>query len=148
MNATQQIPSLIPVDFNPFDEGHPIEKVVAINQSQQEIFLSCLLGGPEANLAYNESVTLQLEGDFNTENFQKAFAQVLARHEALRSVISTDGTRLVIYEKVDFIPRIIDYSSLRETHQLTEHESLLKQEMCIAFDLFNGPLFRVIIEDN
>jgi len=148
MNATQQIPSLIPVDFNPFDEGHPIEKVVAINQSQQEIFLSCLLGGPEANLAYNESVTLQLEGDFNTENFQKAFAQVLARHEALRSVISTDGTRLVIYEKVDFIPRIIDYSSLRETHQLTEHESLLKQEMCIAFDLFNGPLFRVIIEEN
>ena len=148
MNATQQIPSLTPVDFNPFEEGHLIEKMVTINQSQQEIFLSCLMGGSEANLAYNESITIQLEGDFQTNNFQKAFAQVLARHEALRSVISTDGTRLVIYEKVDFIPRIIDSSSLSATDQLIEHESLLKREMCTAFDLFYGPLFRVIIQKN
>ncbi len=45
--------NFIEVDFDPFEDGKEIEKTVTINEPQREIWLSCMLGGDAANLAYN-----------------------------------------------------------------------------------------------
>ncbi len=52
------------IDYDPFC-GTEIQKVVPTTEPQQEILVSCMLGGEEANLAYNESISLQLNGRIN-----------------------------------------------------------------------------------
>jgi len=47
--------TLTPVDFNPFQEGKEITKVVFSNEPQKEIWLSCAIGGKESSLAYSGS---------------------------------------------------------------------------------------------
>ena len=66
--------SYIPVDFNPFAEELEIEKVAFTNESQREIWLSCVIGGDGANLSYNESVSLVITGNFKFIAFQKYIA--------------------------------------------------------------------------
>jgi hypothetical protein len=48
---------------NPF-EGPAIEKVGGLVDAQKEVWLSCILGGKEANLSYNQSISLDLQGRF------------------------------------------------------------------------------------
>ena len=93
--------NFIEVDYNPFEEGKEIEKVITLNESQKEIWLSCVIGGNPASLAYNESVSLQLSGRFNLRAFQEAVKLVTARHEALRANVSKDGENLIVYNQVD-----------------------------------------------
>ena len=60
-----------PVIFNPF-RGPEISQVVPMTESQTEIWLSCMLGGEEGNVAYNESNSLRLKGDLNVPALKKA----------------------------------------------------------------------------
>ncbi|KQN34717.1 hypothetical protein ASE92_14125 [Pedobacter sp. Leaf41] len=136
---------LISVDFNPFEQDRRIEKLVSINKAQQEIYLSCLMGGNEANIAYNESVSIAIKGHFDIDNFRKAFQQLVQRHEALRSHISGNGEKLIIY---DAIPYQIEVENLHHlSHELKKlHiDEFLDTQMSLAFDLHEAPLFRVFI---
>jgi len=133
------------VDFNPFEDERTIGKVIAINKAQQEIFLSCLLGGDEANLAYNESVSINLTGNFEIEYFKMAFAQVIDRHEALRSVVSGDGEKLIIYKEMPFEIAVQDLSGLTPKTKELESSNFLKKQMSTPFDLNQGPLFRAFV---
>ncbi len=137
--------NLIAVDFNPF-EGNEIEKIAITNEPQREVWLSCILGGEEASLAYNESVSLELRGKFNDSAFEKAIHDLIARHEGLRAVLSQNGEDLIIYKELIF--DIIRSEDLSET-LLVEKELLLKSfiqlEMAKPFDLYNGPLFRIYL---
>ncbi|KQM78524.1 hypothetical protein ASE74_13560 [Pedobacter sp. Leaf216] len=136
------------VDFNPFEDERAINKVISINKAQQEIFISCLLGGDEANLAYNESVTINLTGNFEIEYFKAAFAQVINRHEALRSVISGDGEKLIIYNEMPFEIAVQNLSHLPQKGREIEFSTFLKSQMAIPFDLNEGPLFRAFVHRN
>ncbi|TCD23398.1 non-ribosomal peptide synthetase [Pedobacter psychrodurus] len=133
------------VDFNPFEDERAINKVISINKAQQEIFISCLLGGDEASLAYNESVSINLEGSFEIEYFKKAFAQVIHRHEALRSVLSGDGEKLIIYNEMPFEVVLHDLSVLPLKRRQFELSAFLKDQMSTPFDLNEGPLFRAFV---
>ncbi|MDQ0964913.1 amino acid adenylation domain-containing protein [Flavobacterium sp. W4I14] len=136
------------VDFNPFEDERAIDKVISINKAQQEIFISCLLGGDEANLAYNESVTINLRGNFEIEYFKDAFAQVINRHEALRSVVSGDGEKLIIYNEMPFEIALQNLSGLPQKGKEFEFSTFLKAQMSIPFDLNEGPLFRAFVHRN
>ena len=98
--------SLLSVPFDPF-AGHEIEKVVVTNESQRELWLSCILGGEDASLAYNESVSLTLEGELNHSAFKEALKLLALRHEALRAVLSPNGEQLIIYK--DLTPELLEY---------------------------------------
>jgi amino acid adenylation domain-containing protein len=137
--------NLVAVDFDPF-EGNEIEKIAITNEPQREVWLSCMLGGDEASLAYNESVSLQLQGDFNELAFRKAIQDLIVRHEGLRAVISRNGEDLIIYKEI-----AVDLYSSTELSDLDikEKQPALKdfihKEMGKPFDLYEGPLFRIYL---
>ncbi|MDQ1141183.1 amino acid adenylation domain-containing protein [Pedobacter agri] len=135
----------ITIDFNPFETDKEIEKIVAINESQREIWLSCAIGGEAANLAYNESVSLKLNGHLSLDHLNKAFSIVVQRHEALRSSISNHGEHFIIYKAIDFEVETISLVGLSPSLQSAAIDNFVEAQMLLPFDLQEGPLFRVYI---
>jgi amino acid adenylation domain-containing protein len=138
------------VDFNPF-AGNEIEKVVLTNESQRELWLSCILGGDEASLAYNESVSLQLTGVFFINSFQRAIQDLIKRHEALRAVISPNGEDLIIYKDMPVELMIHDFTGVNAADIALN--DFIQHEIAKPFDLYAGPLFNLYLhqlgkEDN
>ncbi|RZK75687.1 MAG: hypothetical protein EOO85_13260 [Pedobacter sp.] len=133
------------VDFNPFEAGKEIEKIVVINESQREIWLSCMIGGDAASLAYNESFSLKLTGSFSLPDFRKAFATVVQRHEALRSSVSTNGEHFIIYKSLAVDIEFIDLEKLVPQDRSSSFEGFLKNQIITPIDLQDGPLLRVYI---
>src|SRR5690606_10581631 len=84
MELTQNINNktidLQTVDFDPF-AGPKLIKVVPTTQSQLEIWLSCIIGGDDANRSYNESISLKLNGNLNRQALRDAITELQHRHE-------------------------------------------------------------------
>jgi amino acid adenylation domain-containing protein len=139
------IPSFIPIDFDPFQEGKEIEKITFTNDSQREIWLSCIIGGEEANLAYNESVSLDFDGQLDYNAFKKAVDEVILRHEALRSTVSPNGEMLIIYKKFPVPFELDDISYLTLANQKAYIQEFLNRELGTPLNLKEGPLFRVFL---
>ena len=49
------------VEHDPF-EGPELDRIVPCTESQVEILTACILGGNDACLAFNESITIKLSG--------------------------------------------------------------------------------------
>lgn len=130
-----------PVDFNPFEEEKGIEKIIPVNEPQKEIWLSCMIGGNDANCAYNESVSLDFSGEMNTAYFETALRKVIERHEALRATISPDGEVLIIQQPGNFSLSTTDLSSIPEEKNRLIDEFIV-EEMNFVFSLVEGPLYR------
>jgi len=136
--------SYIPVDFDPF-AGKEIEKIAITTEPQREIWFSCILGGNDANLAYNESVSLEFEGTFNFPAFRRAALYLIKRHEALRATVSTNGETLFIYTDFPFDIEMDDISQAGKEEQQEIIKEFLHREMNTPFNLQEGPLFRFFL---
>ncbi len=132
------------IDFDPF-AGKEIEKVIATNESQKEVWLSCVLGGKNANLAYNESVSLRFDGNLNVDALTRSVYNLVRRHEALRSTVSNDGESLFIYSDFPFDFKEENISSLDKNKQEEYLTEFIRHEMNNPFDLEEGPLFRFFL---
>ncbi|MCX2484245.1 non-ribosomal peptide synthetase [Pedobacter sp. MR2016-24] len=143
MIKSDQSIGLSEIDFNPFEEGKEIEKIAFTNDPQKEILLSCALGGDEANLAYNESVSLVLNGSFKLEYFLLALREVVLRHEALRATVSRDGETLIIYKTLPVDVPFQDISENNDQKKLLN--AFITDEMQRPFQLEEGPLYRFFI---
>ncbi|KQS32325.1 non-ribosomal peptide synthetase [Pedobacter sp. Leaf194] len=137
--------NFIEVDYNPFEEGKEIEKVITLNESQKEIWLSCIIGGDTASLAYNESVSLKLTGRFNFSAFQDAVKMVTSRHEALRATVSKDGENLIVYNKVDVEVVFSNLSHVGSQLLDQELKTFVQKEISIPFNLYEGPLLKLFV---
>ncbi|MCP4294316.1 MAG: acyltransferase domain-containing protein, partial [Proteobacteria bacterium] len=84
-----------PVDYDPFEQGH-VDSVIPVTESQFEIWLSCHIGSEPASCAYNESISLKLEGKADIELLIKSIQYTLNKHESLRLTISPDGKQMLI----------------------------------------------------
>jgi amino acid adenylation domain-containing protein len=139
------MPDFIPVDFNPFVDDREIEKLTITNEPQREIWLACMLGEHDANLSYNESVSLKISGKLDVRSFKKAVDNLVLRHEALRATVSPNGESLIIYKQLPVGHNIEDISHLSATEQEKYFASFLKREMAVPLDIYEGPLFRVFL---
>jgi amino acid adenylation domain-containing protein len=137
--------NFIEVDYNPFESGKEIEKIVSLNESQKEIWLSCVIGGDTASLAYNESVSLELKGNFNIDAFQKAVDLLISRHEALRSNVSKNGESLIIYNEIESKITFNDFSNIESSKIKDRLADFLHQEISIPFNLYDEPLFKIYL---
>lgn len=139
------MPVLKPVDFNPFEDGKVIEKITFTNDSQREIWVSCIFGGEHANLSYNESVSLEFNGRFDFDCFSKAIKNLILRHEALRSTISPDGEKLIIYKNrsIEFV--LQDITNLDDENQRPHLHSLIEKAVNTPLDLKDGPLLKILL---
>lgn len=131
-----------PIEFDPF-AGPEIENAVPVIEPQAEVWASCQIGGEDANRSYNESVSLRLRGKLDYQALEKALNDVIQRHDALRSGFSPDGKQLCIYKEPNLDYQISDISSADSKQQETQISDFLISDACQAFDLINGPLFRV-----
>jgi len=137
--------NFIPVDFDPFAGQKEIEKITLTNEPQREIWLSCIIGGTDANLAYKESVSLKIKGNLNFQEFKKAVNNLILRHEALRSTVSPNGEKLIVYKDFPIDLNLEDISNLTEPGKDDELKAFFAREMDIPFDLQEGPLVRVFL---
>lgn len=133
--------TLSAIDYNPFS-GPEIERVAPSTEPQQEIWAAWLLGGEEANLSYNESISLRLNGQLNPDAFQKALQQLVHRHESLRMTLNPDGTNLIVYKQSLSNLVIEDLSALASDKQEETLKAVLYANATTPFDLVAGPLFR------
>lgn len=134
----------LPIDFDPF-AGPELINVVSATEAQLEIFTSCLIGGDDASRSYNESISLQLNGNLNLEAFRAALSNIINRHEALRSAFSTDGKKMSVYKEVPVNLFEADLSNEDDEARQQYIKNYKKKDSLTAFDLLNGPLFRVAI---
>jgi amino acid adenylation domain-containing protein len=130
---------LIAVDFDPFVDGE-ISLTAPATASQQEIWLGVQMSH-EANLACLLSQSLRFKGRLNLQALQTAFQQLVARHEALRTTFSADGTVLSIAKQVEFASPLVDLSNLSRAEREIEIDRHQQQAVSQVFDLKHGPLF-------
>jgi amino acid adenylation domain-containing protein len=136
--------AFIPVDFNPFEEEISF-RTAPTTEPQREIFTNVQLGGDAANLAYNESVSLKLKGEFDLTALKHAVDMLIQRHEALRATINEDGTLIQIANELHIDIPEFSLNSLSDQEKENALRYELKKEVEKPFDLHKGPLIRVSI---
>ena len=128
------------VEHDPF-AGAALARVVPSTEPQREIWLACRLG-PEASLAYNEAVRLDLRGVLDADALRVALEALVARHEALRGTFGPDGTEFLIAESAELPWRDDDLRGLAADARDEALAMAMRDAVTTPFDLARGPLFR------
>lgn len=140
--STTTLYDTIPVEFDPF-AGPELIAIAPSTEPQLEIWASCIIGGDEANCAYNESFSLQLSGQFDQEAMFEALQEITNMHQALRSAFSADGKSICIYKYLPLDYRFADMSERSVAEQQSFITEQNNQNAFTAFNLITGPLFKV-----
>jgi amino acid adenylation domain-containing protein len=110
---------------------------IPLTEGQQQLWLIAQLS-PEASKAYNQVVALRVRGPFDLAAFQGAVAQLVDRHEALRTTISPQGDRQRIASRLDVSIPVAEVSPV----DLDRWMAVSTDE---PFDLASGPLFKICV---
>jgi len=99
---------------------------------------------PESSV-YSIPQAFRISGDLNVDIMQKAFEAIVARHESLRTTISSvEGTPMqLIAENGTVVIPVIDLKSLPGAEREAEAKRLAAEEFRKPFNLAQGPLLRV-----
>jgi amino acid adenylation domain-containing protein len=114
---------------------------VPLTDSQREIWHSTQMG-TAASCAYNETFTLELQGDLDVQAFKDAVDLVASRHEALRLRFDTETGQQHV---ADFEPVVLPVHDWREKSDAESRQAmaaLLEHEATEPFDLYQGPVIR------
>lgn len=133
---------LIAVDFDPF-AGPEIVRLAPATEPQIEIWTTCQLGGDEANLSFNESVSLRFNGPLDKVALERAWHALVERHEALHSAFSADGNQICVFGDYSIELAYHDYADKDPAEQQQLIDDYVKQDALFVFDLVNGPLAKV-----
>jgi amino acid adenylation domain-containing protein len=122
-----------------------IESVINTTNAQLEIWADCLIGGSDANKAYNLSYSLKFTGDLVLEGLETAVNTLVNRHESLRGSFSSNGIYMNIYKDLKIKISYHDISHLTENEKGKSQQILIDEEVNFLFDLVKGPLFKVTL---
>ncbi|MFD2035766.1 amino acid adenylation domain-containing protein [Belliella marina] len=114
------------------------------SESQKEIWLSCIIGGEDANRAYNESISIELNGYLDYLSLKKALNEILERHDILKSTFSPDGQSIYIGNQQSLI-EVVSLYDLDMEAQKQRVAELLEEQALLVFDLESGPLTKITI---
>lgn len=131
-----------PIAFDPFAGGE-IVLSAPVTEPQQEIWLAIALGGDEASLAYNESVSMVIRGPLEVGILQQALADLVRRHEALRTTFTSDGTSFCVEAEPRAPMTLTDLSALQPEAREEKRKALVAEAVRLPFDLVRGPLLRL-----
>jgi amino acid adenylation domain-containing protein len=146
------------VSFPPVEEQSEQTVLVAeksaqipLTEAQKQLWVLSQMEDEGSWLAYNFYISLQLNGKLNLMAMQHAVQQVVNRHEALRTVISSEGDFQHCLTALPIEVPLVDLSDLVSTSEnATQEYQILKKgffelESRKPFDLTQGPLCRVHI---
>lgn len=114
---------------------------IPLTESQTEIWLSAQMGD-DASCAFNESVTLRLNGQLDEKALREALSQVIARHDALRATFSRTGEEMRIHPPAAVELQTIDLSADGAENGEQALEAMIGTEARTPLDLVNGPTVR------
>jgi amino acid adenylation domain-containing protein len=112
---------------------------VPLTEAQKEVWLAAVVSD-EASCAFNEGITLNLEGSLRADLLKAALNDVVARHECLRATIPPQGELLRIAPHLELDIPLIDLAG--EPDAQKRFKALLEREAREPFDLAAGPLCR------
>jgi amino acid adenylation domain-containing protein len=128
-------------DFDPF-EGGEITLTAPTTDPQREIAIAIEIGGEPANLAFNESISLELKGPLDLNLLERTWHEVVGRHEALRSTFVAGGETFCVDERVRCTVNREDLRALSDGERQARVAAVRAEEVQTPFDLARGPLFR------
>ena len=131
----------ITVDFDPFSGGELL-RVCPTTIPQKEVIASTQMGN-EANTAFNEAVSITVNGALDLELLELSFQAIINRHDILRATFSRRGDEICLQESISLK---IDYSDLRNLgveQQETQLANLWKNISLSPMNLEEGPLLFV-----
>ncbi|HYO72515.1 MAG TPA: amino acid adenylation domain-containing protein, partial [Archangium sp.] len=134
--ATLQAPAL-----EPADTSGPLP----LSFAQQRLwFLDQLQPG---STLYNMPYVLSLEGALDEAALQRAFAELVRRHHALRTTFGTEAGQPVqhIAPTASLSLPLVDLSALPASERQDEAHRLASQAALRPFDLAHGPLFHASV---
>ncbi|WP_414753971.1 amino acid adenylation domain-containing protein [Anabaena sp. CCY 9910] len=115
---------------------------IPLSDAQKQLWFLAQMGD-NGSVAYNISLNIQLQGTLDLAAIRQAVQQVVQRHEALRTTISSQGDFQEILPSLKIDVPVIDFSNVKDS-QLQVNQ-WLQNHSRESFDLSNGPLFRVRI---
>ena len=117
---------------------------VPLTESQREIWLAATRGN-DANCAFNESLTLRLQGAASADEVRHALEAAIARHDALRSTVDPDEECMKIAPSFAGQIPFVDLSALSAEERETFIDARIAEEASMSFDLAHGPLLRATL---
>jgi amino acid adenylation domain-containing protein len=141
----RQAPPIVPVPRPP----EPIQPELPLSFAQQRLWLIDQLDPGTA--AYNIPSAVRLSGDVAPAVLVRVFAEVVRRHEALRTTFARrDGgpVQIIALPAVAAVRLelpLIDVAGLPEAEREAEVKAIARQEAGRSFDLEHGPLLRLLL---
>ncbi len=111
---------------------------VPLTASQREIWMTHQLGGMAA-AAFNESGSLDLKGTLDMTSLQAAWADLIARHDALRLRFARDGATF------DVTPPDVPTLDLIDVNGPSDLQDLIAKDAATPFDLTADLPIRAVI---
>ncbi|HVQ27934.1 MAG TPA: condensation domain-containing protein, partial [Vicinamibacteria bacterium] len=143
MSEKTTVATLGAVEFDPF-AGPAILTTAPSTEPQREIWTAVRMGD-EASLAFNESVSVVLQGAFDLAAARASLADLVARHESLRSTFTADGLTLCVSADAPPDVPLVDLSRATAAERDAERARVLVAAVTTPFDLERGPLFRAVV---
>lgn len=128
----------LPIPLAPYSESYPL------THSQNRLWLLSQLEG--GNEAYQISGAVVLKGALHADNFIKAFEQVVAHHEVLRTIFKKDNEGTVKQYSIPnqdfhFVVENQDFSNQELPYN--EVQKYIREKNKQSYNLAEAPLFRV-----
>ncbi|MCU1242055.1 MAG: amino acid adenylation protein [Candidatus Acidoferrum typicum] len=133
--------STAPAISQPVPESAPSIEV-PMTEAQMEIWLSAQLSD-DASCAFNESFTLLMRGQLDTQALRESLQDLVNRHEALRARVIPERNSLHISSGRQLSLTFEDLSSASASERTAALENAKQQEASTPFDLINGPVLRL-----
>ena len=117
-------------------------RTVPSTEPQREVWLADRLG-PEASLAYNESISLDLRGELDVAALRHAVREIPARHDALRATFAADGLTMHVANEAPVLEvPLHDLTTMAEAERDAALAAITERHVTEPFDLERGPLVR------
>jgi amino acid adenylation domain-containing protein/non-ribosomal peptide synthase protein (TIGR01720 family) len=119
--------------------------VLPASFAQQRLWFASQLD-PDAS-AYNLAGAVRIRGALDTTLLERAVAELVTRHEALRTTLedvsSTGEVVQLVHESLQVQLQKVDFSATPEAFQEQQWQRWAEREVQARFDLASGPLLRV-----
>jgi len=124
-------------------QGFPRFDSAPTTEAQREIFHAVQMGD-EANCSFNESNIIRLKGEMDGPAMKAALGDLTARHPALRSTFSADGSVQYFHPSTQEVQVMEhDFSNATSPAALLPLTLVKDAESSTPFDLTKGPLIRL-----
>ncbi len=116
--------------------------VIPLTLAQQQVWLHTQLA-PDVPV-YNEPFTVHRKGPLNVCALERAFTDIIRRHEAWRTTFAVvDGQPVqVVHPPFEIKLPIVDLRNLPDSERVSEALRLATEDACQPFDLAKLPLLR------